>query len=557
MTKNLRALLRVQMKMVWRGMRDNMGGGRSKWGLLLLPLMFLGFAPLIAMVAASFFGLYISAKGLGMPELVLVLGFTLGQLLCLSFGIFYVISSFYFSKDITLLIPMPIRPGEIVLSKFIGILLGEYLTMLPVVLPAVIIYGIFSDVAWTFLPFALVIFLLLPIPALVISALFSIVLMRVTNLRRNRDLWRVFGGLIGLALALGINYFTRMGATSGNFNPRSEQMADLIGQLGKLYQTYGKFFPTSLWATDALREGAPALGAGPFLLFVAVAALALGGMVWVAEKLFYGGAVGGDETRSSGRKLTRDELAKETSQARSPLWALLLREIKVLNRTPSFMMQAVVPFIIMPLMILMPTMQDKELSGLIGKASSVAGSPLVPAIAVGVVLFLSSMSSIAATAVSREGRHFWISRSLPVPPRTQIHAKMLHSLIFNGITVLMVIGGLAYFKLLTPLTFIYVLIGGLLAAAAMGYAGLLVDLIRPNLKWTDPQQAMKGNLNVLFTMLFIWLTLAILAGVTAVLFIFVKPLIMPVVILLFALEAFLLGKATGAMADKRYLEIED
>ncbi|MDF2629758.1 MAG: hypothetical protein K0R39_3589 [Symbiobacteriaceae bacterium] len=556
MTKNLRALLRAQMLITWRSFRDGMGGGKSKWGLLLLPLMLLGFVPLLFMMVMLFFTFFVTGKSLGYPEFVLMVAMTVGQLVCLSFGVFYVISSFYFSKDITMLIPMPIRPGEIVLSKFIGIMLGEYLTMAPVVLPAVVIYGIFAGVSWTFLPFALIIFLLLPVAPLVIAALFSIVLMRVTNLRRNRDLYRVMGGLIGLAIGLGFNYFSRLGAR-GNFDPGSSEMAAMIGQLQTLLQNWGKYIPTSTWATNALKAGAPAFGFGSFILFAAVALAALAGMVWVAEKLFYGGAVGGEETRASGKKLSKDDLARETAQARTPLWALFVKEFKLLNRTPSFLMQALVPLIIMPFFVIMPMTQEQEIGSLIAKAGANANSPLVPAIGVGVVLFMASMSSVAATAVSREGKHFWISRSLPVMPRVQVHAKLLHHMIFAVLNVVLVLAGLGFFKVLTPLTFVYVLIGGLTAGAAMGYSGMIVDLMRPNLKWTDPQQAMKGNYNVLFGMLLIWLMIGVVAAVTAGLYFLAPPLIMPGVILIFAVEALLLGKAAGAMADKRYVEIED
>lgn len=280
-------------------------------------------------------------------------------------------------------------------------------------------------------------------------------------------------------------------------------------------------------------------------------------MVWVAETLFYGGAVGGDETRTSGRKLTRTELAKETAQTRTPVWAMFIKEFKLLNRTPSFLMQALVPLIVMPFFVIMPMLQEKEIGKLMSQVAANSSSPLVPAIGLGIVLFMSSMSGLSATAISREGKHFWISRSLPVAPRTQVHAKLLHSMVFTVINVVMVLGVLAYFKLLLPLTFLYVLIGGLLAGGAMGYGGLIVDLLRPNLKWTDPQQAMKGNYNVLFGMLFIWLMMGIVAIVTWLLYKFAPILIMPGIILIFALETFLFGKAAGALADKRYVEIED
>jgi ABC-2 type transport system permease protein len=551
---SLRALMRVQLLTAWRGFRDNTIG-KSKWGLMLIPLLLLGVVPLALAITGLYVGLFYGGQMLGQGHVVLTLALTAGQLACLAFGVLYVISAFYFSQDLKLLIPLPLRPSDIVLAKFLSILLGEYLTMLPVVAPALAVYGVLADVTWTYVPFAALIFLLLPVIPLVLASLFSMLLMRVTNLRRNRDLWRVFGALLGVGLVFLINYLTRFQSHGRAFGSDPAQMQRMLEQQRSLVEAVGRWFPTSLWATDALRAGAPAAGAFSFLLFAAVALAALVLMTWVAEKLFYGGAPGGEENRTSGKVLSSAELARETGRVRSPLRTLLDREIKLMNRTPSFLMAALLPLIMVPVLSIMPFTQEggPSLEGL----ARFAGSPLVPAIGVAAGLFFNSLSNVAATAISREGRHFWISRSLPVAPHLQVQAKVLHSLLFAGINLVAVLGVLAYMQLLTPGTAIFVAVGGALASTAAAYGGILIDLLRPNLKWTDPQRAMKGNTNSLFSMLLVWATLAALAGVTA-LFYFVAPfLLMPAIMLLFALLAWLLSKAAGALADRRYLEIED
>jgi ABC-2 type transport system permease protein len=366
MMQSLLPLLRIQRLIAWRSFRDRLGGGRSKWGLLLIPLAGLAFVPIIGGISGMYLLLYGAAKLTGQGQLLLTMALTAGQLVGLMFGIFYVISAFYFSKDLPVLVPLPIRAGEIVLVKFIGILAGEYLTVLPVVLPALVIYGVLADVSWTYVPFALVILLLLPVIPLVISSLFSMLLMRVTNMRRNRDLWRVLGALVGVGMAIGINYVSRFGSQSGKFSTdtATRQMQDLLSQKQPLLEAAARWFPTTGWATNALREGAPALGAGSFLLFVAVAVAALFLLLWAAEKIFYSGLLGGDDSGPSGKALTREELARETGQVRSPLRALLQREMRLLNRTPSFLMAAVLPVLLLPVMAFLGLLQAGDLRSL-------------------------------------------------------------------------------------------------------------------------------------------------------------------------------------------------
>ena len=554
--KQMWALLRVQALTAWRGFTDKVSR-KSKWGLLLLPLIGLGFLPLLLAITSVYAGLFAAGERMGQGHVVLTLALTGGQLACLTFGVFYVISAFYFSKDLKLLIPMPLRPGDIVLTKFLGILFGEYMTMLPIVGPALAVYGVLAHVSWTYLPFALVIFLLLPVIPLVLAALFSMALMRVTNLRRNRDVWRVFGGLVGVGMAFGINYITRFQGRHGSFAADPDQMQQLLEQQKNLVAAVGRFFPTSLWASDALRAGPPLHGLGSFLLFVVVALAALAVMLWVAEKLFYGGAPGGEESATSGRVLTQAELARETGRERGQLRTLLDREIKLMNRTPSFLMNALLPMVLVPVFMVLPLTQEAGGAKLLAGLPGFAGSPLVPVIGLGAMLFFNSMANVAATAISREGRHFWISRSLPVAPRLQVQAKVLHSMLFAAINLVLVLGAMTYFKLATPVTVLFLLVGGALASLGSAYGAIIIDLLRPNLTWTDPQQAMKGNYNTLLSMLLVWGTVLLLGGVTALLYFVARPALLPGVALLFALEALLLGRAAGALADRRYLQIED
>ncbi len=60
----------------------------------------------------------------------------------LLFGILYVLSKYYFSNDLNQLVPLPIKASHILGSKFITLMISEYLTSLPIILPFILIYGI-------------------------------------------------------------------------------------------------------------------------------------------------------------------------------------------------------------------------------------------------------------------------------------------------------------------------------------------------------------------------------------------------------------------------------
>lgn len=242
MSANLRILLRLQLLLAWRSFWDAVAG-RSKWKLILLPLMALAFLPILGFFGAMYAGLYFGAEAFAQGHVVLLLAFSSGQLLCLVFGVFYVISAFYFSQDLKQLVVLPLRPGEIVLAKFLSVMVSEYVTIIPVVGPALVVYGIFARVGWLFIPKALLILLLLPVFPVALASLFSLVLMRATNLRRNRDLWRVVGALGGVVLAVGLQVVIRMGSRQleGHENP----LVTLLAEQEGLVERVGSYIPTA------------------------------------------------------------------------------------------------------------------------------------------------------------------------------------------------------------------------------------------------------------------------------------------------------------------------
>lgn len=549
MRSQLWPLLRVQIKTSLRTTVERMTGTQSRWGLLLVPLFGLGLVPMLGMFAIGWVALYLQLQQIDQAHRMLTLALSAGQLVCLAFGVLYVISVFYFSKDLRILLPLPIRPGEIVLAKFIGVMLGEYATMLPVVAPALIVYGWLADVGPLYIPFALLIILLLPVAPLVLASLFSIALMRFTNLRRNRDLVRIFGALLGIGIALTFQFFSRI--QEGRVD-----LQRLVTSQEPLIEGLGTYMVTSTWAANALREGAPSLGIPSFLLYVGVMAAALFVMLLVAERMFFGGVLGGEESLSSGRRLSREELARETGRVRSPLWALFWREVRLLNRNPSFLMAAVLPPLMIPFFSILPLTQAGGPLEDGANLARFAHLPWVPVAVLAFMLFINSMSAVPASAISREGPWFWISRSLPVAPAVQIRAKVLHSTLFHLINLAVVLGVMFWLGLYTPRNLAVVLVGGALTSLVTTYSGMLIDVMRPNLNWTDPQQAMKGNINGLFAMLFNLLLGGLTGLGAALIYWWARPAFLPGLIALLAAEVWILGAATERLAARRFTQYE-
>lgn len=179
---------------------------RKRWEPILIGVSILiGLGTLLALYILILNSIYIVGVQLNQPEIVLTLSIIFTQFIVMFFGIFYIMSAFYFSKDINILLPLPLKPYEVLGSKLIVVIINEYLTILPMLLPAVIIYGMGTNQGLFYWLKSFIVILLIPVIPLNISTIFIMILMRFINFRKSRDVLAVIGGLLGLFLGLSIN----------------------------------------------------------------------------------------------------------------------------------------------------------------------------------------------------------------------------------------------------------------------------------------------------------------------------------------------------------------
>jgi ABC-2 type transport system permease protein len=111
------------------------------------------------------------------------------------------------------------------------------------------------------------------------------------------------------------------------------------------------------------------------------------------------------------------------------------------------------------------------------------------------------MNPAVSSTFSREGKNIWILKNIPVDIRIQAMGKLLlgYTITMAGAIATAVVMAFA-FKLDVPVTLLSI---GLCALALIpvNVTGIYIDLMRPKLKWNNPQEAIKQNANVILAML--------------------------------------------------------
>jgi len=466
------------------------------WGMGTLAVMF-GYGAYRVLLTVAKVG-----AALGQPEMALGLATTMAQALVLLLSFFMVVSAFYFARDLRILVPLPVRPGDVITAKFLTVLVGEYVTVLFIYLPAVFAYSRvvpFGPLKWIA---ALMVFLVLPIPPLAITSLVAIVFMRTIN-RRQRDILFYVGSFAFLALILTWQFAVARAPTAN----LDEYLRELISSRLGLLRVVARRFPPAYWATLAVHSWPSLEGAGGML---ATVGLGLGSVALIGaagDRLFYRGLIGGEEV-SRGRSLAAGRRrgiagteATTLGAPRSPLAALFWREWMLILRTPVWVMNNLAPLFFMPLFmfVVMVAQQGGLRQVLDALAASPNGYTYLGLGIAGYLSFLGGVGGLAATSVSREGARLWISRVAPQPAVRQVLAKLamaVSAVLASAIPALLVVAAVVRPPLLHMLGGTVAGVAGTIAVTCIG---LRMDVARPMLRWQDPREPVKTNLNALMS----------------------------------------------------------
>ena len=210
--------------------------------------------------------LYDALQIIGQQGIILSLGIAATSFTIFFFGIFYVINVFYYSNDVENLIPLPVRPSEIIGAKFLVTVFYEYITELLLLLPMFIVYAIKSNASIMYYLYALIVFILVPFIPLVIASILVMVIMRFTGIARNRDRFRMVGGLIAMFGAISFNYLIQS-FSNKTADPEQIQKMFFEGQ-NSMVELVAKIFPGAKFAAMSIVNNSNIHGIINLIIFV-------------------------------------------------------------------------------------------------------------------------------------------------------------------------------------------------------------------------------------------------------------------------------------------------
>ena len=514
-----------------KGEKEGKKGSGQGVRIALFVLVGVCMLPYMGMLFLAGFGGYQMLAPAGQSGLILELACYAGALVTLLFGIPMVISVFYLSSDVEKLIPLPIKPWQIVSAKFLVVICYEYLMVLVFIGPLLLGYGIAAGSGILYWIFAVLASLFLPVLPLVYASVFAMAMMRIFRRMKNKDFLTILGTILGLVLALGIS--AGVNSMSGNME-LSEMQSLLLEKGNSLAGMISGFFPNFRFMIHGLAES----DILQMLLFLGTSALVVAAFLWIAQKIYFSGVIGMNETSGRARRLTKEESARinRRSSARK---AYFKKEWRQLFRTPVYFLNCALMTFIWPVIFAVPiafslmgSREDLDMAGVgMEEVQMLFSGDLAQGIIMlsvfGVTAFICTCSMASSTAVSREGKSYYFMKYIPVPYEIQVRAKTDLGIVIDllGTMPYILIAGAAgviWLGFSPAAVALSLVICGLTVVMA-NYLQIMVDLTKPKLSWENEQMAVKQNMNGMLAMLLVW-GVSLVLGVFAVLLYGILPL---------------------------------
>ena len=425
--------------------------------------------------------------------------------------IFSAINLLYYSKDNEYILPLPLKPSQIVIAKTNVLLVTEYFIVAILGLIPLSIYGILTYANILYYIEMVIVLLIFPIIPILISSLLVLIVMSFAKFTKNRNRFQLIATILILVIVFVASF------AMGNTDSSPEELVQMVMKANGMVELVKNAFPTLGMAIESLTNVNIGIQLLNIILLIATTAIIYALYVFVGQKLYLKGAVG---NLYSGKKNKKKIDEKKAFKNSTIFKTYVGKEFKILLRNPIFFMQCVLPAILFPILIIGMTILgiNEESNGqaidfanmFINKTSIYIGIGILC-----VIQFFLMFIYISVTAISRDGQNASFMKYIPVKYMKQIDYKVMPNIIMTSIMsiITVIIAGILIKA--DILYLLLILITSIIMGVFQSYVLIIVDLKKPKLEWNSEYAVVKQNMNLIWSVVIslISITVLIISGV--------------------------------------------
>lgn len=462
----------------------------------------------------------------GYPEVFLSIYFLVLAIFIMFQTILVCTNIFYFSKDIELILPFPIKPVNLLIAKFNTLICTLYVSEAIFGIIPICIYGILTHSTLLFYIYAVLIFIFFPVFLALVLSIIMMFVMKISKFIKNKE---IFQTIITLLLVTSI-FIVEYNVINNIFIQNKEieivennfQIADKLIEFNNKIETSNKLFLVINPAVKVLKNN-NLQNIFEIIKIILIDFITFIIFIFIGKKTYLKDILKNTSylIKTSNKGINLYKKCKKNIIFK----AYIKKEFKNLFRNSMVFMQCVYPMIISLItviiisIILLPKLNEvlnnPDIKQLIGNLEF--DLSIVYIILSGIqVLFMISPASL--TSISRDGKNAGFMKYIPISYFRQILYKGLPQIFINSISVIIIVGILYYaFPSIGIVNVLLVFISSMILNVLNSYSMIIVDLLNPKLEWDSEYEILKQNNNRYFQYAFTVIVILILVYLNKVL----------------------------------------
>ena len=475
-------------------MSEVSGFKKIGFSFLLFLVLFFIFIPFIFGVGVLTFSMTESLMEVDFQSIGIELVCILMSLFIFRFSFNVLLNELYFNDNIEHILPFPLKPFEIVASKFTSCFLAENIMSFFIILAGLVGYLSAIGFKWSNFLLGLIGVFTIPIIPMVYTGIICLFIMYFTKFIKNKESVRQFS-MILVFIVLFIFVFSISSLRQFNFDLFIEDLA--IGD-HSFINIFKGIFPHINLFIDMINNNSII----SLILYLFINAVFIFLYLFLSN-YFYLEGVMDLNSKNNNTKKTSTKLVSNIKK-KSPSISFISKEFKILFRTPSFFINCIVINIIWPIFVyaiilILNLGSFKELGFIINNANN-KDIIFYFLFIFGISVIVPCISTISSSSFSREGKHYDFIKYIPYELYKVLYIKIFVSFIISFIGVSFYIILFSIIANLDILLVISSFIIILLSILLISLIGVFVDSIQPKLVWDDELNALRENYNTFVVM---------------------------------------------------------
>lgn len=394
--------------------------------------------------------------------------------ICLFSTIFTAQAQLFRARDNERLLAMPIRSRDILISRLLLILTAEYLFEAVISLPALALWLAGGYASPLCIVFYVLGFILLPPLAASISLLLAWFLAAVTARLRHKNIVTLLLSVVFL-----LAYFFA-------YSNLQNYLGQLLSKGTEIAAAFQKAMPPFYAFGVGIAQG----NVVKFAIFVLWVILVFG-FVFALLSANYPKIL--TTNRGSATVLYREKRAK----AQGICLALVKKEIGHFWSNPNIVLNSSLGSVLMLIGAVLILIKKEAILAILSQLpfGGLSAAGLIAAL----LLFIASLNNLAASLISLEGKQLWIVKSIPVPGKIVLLAKIYTHLLLTSLPCLVASVAAAMVFAATFMEWLLIIILPQTLIVLLACGGLMANLLFPKLDWLNEIQVVKQGVSAMIS----------------------------------------------------------